>query len=287
MMSSKIIERIEREAGTPGLVALLAERLSSSDLQSLMLEVYRQRAGRQQPSTVLTDYETNRFVRPSAINTRSLVEWERVAFANIPEGFQPLALSPVCPLGTNSAVALVDQNRVLSTIRNNEVVSDSTNVLALECALQRRHLIRANPKSKVPVHLAASHRLLRTQHYDNPNALAHFNAFALCSAGQDQGNLQFELSTLRLHIGFYIHVLRAFLGSEIRLRLALTDFAPVDRQPLLTSQLLSPIQAEFAGVDCVFDTARTGGRDYYVNLCFHIYAAMPGATFWNSRMAVL
>jgi len=36
---NKIVERIEREAGAPGLVSLLAERLTPTDLQSLLLEV--------------------------------------------------------------------------------------------------------------------------------------------------------------------------------------------------------------------------------------------------------
>jgi len=50
---NKIVERIEREAGVPGLVALLAERLTPTDLQSLLLEVYRLRCSRRQPADLL------------------------------------------------------------------------------------------------------------------------------------------------------------------------------------------------------------------------------------------
>jgi hypothetical protein len=197
---SKIIERIEREVGVPGLVSLLAERLEPTDLQSILLEVYRLRARRRQPSAVLSDYEANRFVRPSALSPVRLHDWERIAFSELPAEFQPVALSPVCPLGTNSVTASVDQNWAVSTARNTEVVSDSTNVLALECALRRRQLLRAQPKSTDPIHLAASHRLLRAQRYDDPNLVPHFSLFALCSAGRDEGDLQFELSALALHI---------------------------------------------------------------------------------------
>ena len=56
----KIIERIERQAGLPGLVSALVERLSPTDLQSLLMEVYRQRADRRQPAAVLADYKTKR-----------------------------------------------------------------------------------------------------------------------------------------------------------------------------------------------------------------------------------
>ncbi len=290
---TKTIERIERKAGIPGLAALLAERISPTDLQSLLLDVYRRHANRPS-SAVLSDYETNRFVGPSTVSPLSLLEWEQVAFLNLPSEFQPIVLSPVCPLGTCSSVALVDQNKVLSTIRNTEVVSDSTNVLALECALQRRQMLRVNPKSVAQIHLATSHRLLRTQHYDNPNAVTHFSSFALCSAGRDQGNLRFELAALALQIGFYVRSLRAFAGPNVPLRIAVTDFSTVDRQSLLSTQLFTPIQQEFTDVECVMDNERTGGRDYYVDLCFHIYATSPagevmelvdgGAVNWTQKL---
>ncbi|HSS97980.1 MAG TPA: hypothetical protein VLK33_13160 [Terriglobales bacterium] len=273
MAANKILERIEREIGVPGLVNLLAERLTPTDLQSVMLEVYRQRAQRQQPANLLSDFESNRFVRPSTADPIRLLAWEQIAFAQLPDGFEALALSPVCPLGTNSAIALVDQNRVLSTIRNTEVVSDSTNVLTLECALVRKKLLRANPKSKEQVHRAASHRLLRTQNYNDPNSIAHFSAFALCSAGQDQGNLQFELATLATHIQFYLRALRAFLGVNLPLRVAVTDFGTVDRGTRLADQLFAPIQSTFPDVACAIDDGRESGRDYYADLCFHVYAA--------------
>jgi hypothetical protein len=277
MTTNKIIERIEREIGVPGLVTLLAERLNPSDLQSVMLEVYRERAQRQQPATLLSDFESNRFVRPSTADPIRLLAWERIAFAQLPDGFQPLALAPVCPLGTNSAIALVDQNKVLSTIRNTEVVSDSTNVLALECALVRKKLLRGNPKSTEQVQRAASHRLLRAQNYNTPNSIAHFSAFALCSAGQDQGNLRFELATLAIHIRFYLRALRVFLGVDLPLRVAVTDFGAVDRGSRLADQLFAPVQSAFPNVACEIDQNRESGRDYYADLCFHVYAAAsPG-----------
>jgi len=291
---SKIVERIERAAGVPGLVALLAERLTPTDLQSLLLEVYRRRTSQMPPAAVLASYQANRFVRPSAVSPTALLKWEQVAFAQLPPEFQPLALSPVCPLGSNSVVAPVDQNWAVTTIRNSEVVSDSTNVLALECALRRRKLLRANPKSTEAVHLATSHRLLRAQRYQGPKQVAHFSLFALCSAGRDQGNWRFEVSALGLHIRFYLRALRAFLGSGVPLHLSVTDFSSPERQSLLDAQLLSPIRSEFAAVDCAFDDLRTSGRGYYLDLCFHIHATAPdgqrlelvdgGCVDWTQRL---
>jgi len=268
----RIVNRIEREAGISGLVSTLAEHLSPTDLQSLLLEVYRIRSSRTQPSAVLSDYASNRFVQLSAVSPISLLRWEQIAFSHLPHEFTPVALSPVCPFGTNSVVAPVDQNWAVTTARNTEVVSDSTNVLALECSVRRRELLRVNPKSSDPVHLAASHRLLRAQRYENPEFVAHFSAFALCSAGKDRGNMQFELSGLGSHIRFYLTSLQAFLGGGVPLHLTVADLSSNTRMAFFETHLLSAIRSEFEHVECVFDEHRTRGRGYYLDLCFHIHA---------------
>jgi hypothetical protein len=289
-----ITDRIEEEAGVPGLVGILAERLAPTDLQSLLLAVYHRRSSQRRPADVLSQYETDRFVRPAAVSPRRLLAWEQVAFADLPSQFEPLALSPVCPLGASAVVASVDQNWAVATARNTEVVSDSTNVLALECAVRRRGLLREHPKSPAPVHLAASHRLLRGQRYDSPLAKSHFACFALGSAGRDPGSLGFEVATLGLHIRFYLRALRTFLGSEVPLRLALTDWNAPVRPALVEEQLLAPLRSEFAAVECVVDDQRTGGRGYYRDLCFHIEARNRagemlelvdgGAVDWTQRL---
>ncbi|HLH60557.1 MAG TPA: hypothetical protein VKV20_02640 [Ktedonobacteraceae bacterium] len=48
-MNNPIIERIQRESGIPELFDVLAERLDPTNLQSLLLEVYRRRAARIKP----------------------------------------------------------------------------------------------------------------------------------------------------------------------------------------------------------------------------------------------
>jgi hypothetical protein len=289
-----IVERIEREAGVPGLAAILAERLAPTDLQSLLLAVYRRRSGQRRPADVLDQYESDRFVRPAPVLPLRLLAWEQAAIANLPPQFELVALSPVCPLGASAVVASVDQNWAVATARNTEVVSDSTNVLALECAVRRRGLLREHPKSVDSVHLAASHRLLRAQHYDSPLARAHFACFALCSAGRDEGHLRFELAALRLHVGFYLRALRAFLGADVPLRLALTDWHAPARTALVEAQLLAPLRAEFASVQCVADDQRTAGRGYYHDLCFQIEATTRagqalqlvggGVVVWSQRL---
>lgn len=259
MPKTKIIERIERELAIPNLFETLAHRIKPVDLASLLIEVYGERVTERSPASILNDYETNRFVRPASTSPVRLLEWEQTAFGKLPHCFETLALAPVSPLGTSAGVAAVDQNRVLSTNRNVEVLSDSTNVMALECALRRRDFLRSNAKSEEQAHLATSERLIRAQHYSNSRSVAHFSLFGLCSAGRVEDRLAFELNTLVLHIGFYIRALQAFLGEPLKLRLAVTNLGLSERELLIRGDLFAPLQAQFDDLYCMMDDSRSGG----------------------------
>ena len=274
---TSITDRVERELGVPGIASLLAERLEPSDLQSLLLDVYRRVAKRRPLASLLGDYETNRFVRPSTFSPVELLDWERAAFSALPREFDAVDLSPVCPLGASTVMGGLAPDRAVATIRNTEVVSDSTNVLALEAAIRRRAHKSAAARSAAVVHLAASHRLLRAQHYANPKLSSHFKIFSLCSAGRDRGGFGFETDALGIHIAAYLAAIRAFLGSSVRLRVLLTV---LDASPLLADAaeaMLERVRAEFPGVDAALDPTRTVGRAYYRTLCFWIYGGIDAA----------
>lgn len=293
----QLISRILRATNTPDLLAALAGQLTPTDLQSLLLEVYRLRAARIAPAALLTQHEQNRFVRPASVDPQVLLEFDRLAFAAANPPFTPIELAPVAPLGANSVVGLVDQNKAVATSRNTEVVSDSTNVLALECAVRRRVHLRKSGGQNELVRLCASHRLLRAQSYGDPLALAHFRLFALCTAGRDQGSFQFELAALYEQLAVCLRLLNgtAAAGYRIaRLRVAVTDLTAGRQEEALRSAVLDPLAAEFPTVQVGFDPDRPDGRTYYTGACFHLFAADAGGkeyqvgdggfTTWTQRL---
>jgi hypothetical protein len=271
----KIVERIVRASGVADLFEVLAARLAPTDLQSLLLAVFARRAAAQTPARVLDQYAHNRFVRPAGVNALALADLDRLAFATAQPLFTPLELAPVAPLGSITALGGLDPHWTVATVRNTEVVSDSTNVLALECALRRRAL-RTNPaRAGAAVHLCASHRLLRAQQYNRPEMRAHFRLFALVSAGRAAGSAPFECATLADHLGRYL----AFLGEVGTLgyrlgavRVALTDLAGGIYQAALEQVVIAPLAAQFPAVRFGFDPDRTQGRNYYERICFGLYA---------------
>ena len=269
---SAITDRIERELGIPGLASLLAERLEPSDIQSLLLEVYRRLVRRRSTASLLADYSRNRFVEPSPISPGEYVEWDRHALSLLPRAVEAIELSPLCPLGASAAMAGLEQDRVISTIRNTEVLSDSTNVLALEAAVRRRALKQRTARSGEPVHLAASHRLVRGQRYADPRLAQHFKVFSLCSAGRDGGGFRFEMEALELQIGFYLAAIREFLNSSTTLEVALTLLDSGTTLTGAAEELLGRLRERF-GLEAVIDPTRTAGRGYYRTACFWIHGS--------------
>jgi len=292
----RILARVEREAGVPDLASILAEKLSPADLQSLMLEVYALRAKGRRPRDVLDDYLSNRFVRPSTTPSKSLFVWEMLALSSLPPEFEAIELAPVAPLGTVSALAPLSQDWSISTSRNTEVVSDSTNALALEASARRMILLKKDPTNSERIHLATSHRLLRGQKFgEAPGVRQHFRSFALCSAGRDPGNLRFETEVACKHITFFVTTLKQYLGGSISMRVALADLEEPSHRKAIESGMMDVLHAKIGGVPVAWEEATPAGRAYYRVLRFHIYALHPrlgekelvdgGAVDWGQKLA--
>ena len=175
----------------------LATRMPGTELQSVLLEVMRERAAVRSPHDLRVQYRDDRFVRPAETDQRTFVALDHELLAAASD-FAAIELSPLAPLGTCSVMGLSDQHRVVSATRRTEVVSDTTNVLALECADRLR--------AGGPVHLATSQRVVRAQPFPKlPGYAAHFRLFALASAGREQPDHGFTCDALALHIATLQH----------------------------------------------------------------------------------
>lgn len=182
----------------------LATELAGSELQSVLLEVMRERARARSPAEVLGQLGKDGFCRPAAIDQRTSVELDAHLLAAA-DRFEAVELSPVAPLGTCSSIALTDQNRVLSALRGTEVVSDPTNVLALLCAER----LRKAPSAEA--HFTTSQRVIRAQPVPKlPGYAPHFRIFVLASGGAEKKDHAFTVGTLELHI-------KTMLGALTRL----------------------------------------------------------------------
>ncbi|HEV2515588.1 MAG TPA: hypothetical protein VGV07_10085 [Devosia sp.] len=276
---SGIIERIERESGVEGLAEILAARLNPSDLQSLLIEVTRRRASRRSPAELLRDFATSRFFGVARPDRAALLAWEHLALSLCEGRFEPVELSPVAPLGACSVVATVDQDWSIGTTRRGEVVSDPTNVLALEAA-------RLRQGGRDDVHLATSHRVVRPQNYGDGNMLAHFRLFALVSGGRDRGGYGFEAEALGRQVGLLLEAFGQFLAPGTALRLGYTRTSAPNIDARL--EALRGV-AEANGAELFEEIGRAAAGSYYAGCCFHIFAgdmqlADGGVVDWGAML---
>lgn len=182
----------------------LATGLAGSDLHSVLLAVMQHRARSRTPADVLGQYLRDSFCAPAEIDLRTSLAVDSHLLAAA-DAFEALDLSPVAPLGASSAIAQTGQNRVLSALRMTEVVSDPTNVLALECARRLR------VDQAAQVHLATCQRVLRAQPAPRgPGYSQHFRIFVLASGGREAKDHAFTVQTSVMHI-------RTMLGALDRL----------------------------------------------------------------------
>jgi hypothetical protein len=263
------LDRVLRRAGGPEILDILAERLSGADLTTLLLEVSRRRARALSPADVLRRYGDDRFVIPAPIPFRRLRRVEDALLSALPAGYEVVTPSPLAPLGAHSAIATVDQNNVVSTIRQSEVAADPTNGLALEAALRRRAL----PPPE-PVRLAALQRVVRAQRLEGPGYYAHFTLFALVTAGRDTGDLSFERHHAAEHLRILADAVRACGHPGPEARVTVLD------------ERFERVAAELGATP---DPGREGGRGYYTGLCYKIHAGDlevgdGGFVDWTARL---
>jgi hypothetical protein len=199
---NNISQLVTERTGYPNLLDVLCEKLSASELNSLLLELFRIRAKKITPAELLRQFEKNRFATPSEVDPISFIEFEtRCLKLAKSRRFVPVTLSPLAPLGTCSAVAFVDQNNVVTALRGTEVVSDATNVFAILIA---KELKKKNDKQVIK--FAATHRHVRSQALSNPAFTAHFGVSCLATGGPDTGSFFFELEQLFDHITTHFFV---------------------------------------------------------------------------------
>jgi hypothetical protein len=246
-----VSERIWSKLPT-GSRETLIDGLSPSDLQSVLLDVSRERAAKVTPARLLQRWQQDRFVQPSTTDPRQLVKTQQRLWELLPEQFVGVELSPVAPLGTCSAVSNINQHQVLSTIRSTEVASDPTNELAIEAAVRRR-------AGQARVDLAACQRVVRAQAVEGPGMFAHFQLFVLVSSARDTGSGRTEAELLIDHLRYWHDV----LGDAVEL--SFTTFTPSAVRERIDDTVRPALKT-----DLTEDAARTKGMNYYAGTALGI-----------------
>ena len=170
------------------------------------MDIFEHRANNVSPSVLLKNYKSkHNLYEPSKIDPRVYNEINSVFFDTVSGDFECIELSPICPFGLNASLTNTNQNNVLSSVRNSEVISDSSISMALECAYRIKEL------NTSPINLASSTRLLRTQNYGNGKKThwsQHFRDCSLVSSFRIVENILCILKEKHQNVNFNLQLNR-------------------------------------------------------------------------------
>lgn len=281
---SPIVARIQRDARAPQLFDVLAHRLAGTDLQSLLLEVFRRRSMRRSTAELLAQRLRDPTLPPAPLDARHLHEIEGVAL-DAALGFEAVALSPVAPRGVNTVLGGIDQNNSLATIRGTEVLADPTTALALEAALRRRAGVSA-------VRLCSTDRVLRLQPFPE-GSNQHFGLFSLITSARATPDHRIELDALRDHVETHLRFLAALRDRRYDISAIAVEVCD-PRETLVESHVYAPLRTTFPDVTFRFNPDRKRALAYYDGLLLEIvvhtasgerYSVVDGGlTDWTQRL---
>ncbi|MFF2387909.1 hypothetical protein [Agromyces sp. NPDC058104] len=251
-------------------------RSSPSETRAAQLALAREQAGRRRPADLLRQFLVDDFVAPAPLALGLVNRLDRLAI-DAAEGFEGILLSPLAPLGASSVIAPGSQDRIVSTTRSTEVVSDPTNMLALECA---RRLDPARGGRAGDVRLATVHQTVRAQPIPEGGGSArsrHFRLFALAEAGRGRRDDGFEVEAVARQLGVFDRLLDACsaeLGLEVGTRRAIVRTAP--GEAVLGERVAARLLRVLPHVDLVTEPLESG---YYAGLRVGFGADRPSGGF--------
>ncbi|MCU6794049.1 hypothetical protein OB236_18260 [Paenibacillus sp. WQ 127069] len=272
MNHNKALQRILQQSGNEDLLEIWSKEASLSDINSFLLELFRNKTDSASPGDLLNKYAANSFVQPAAVNPIALKQLE-ITLLQIAEAasFPAIQLSPVAPLGSCSVVATADQNKIISALRGTEVVADATNLLALHmCTLLKA---RKASNEEQPLQFSTTHRHVRAQTFNFPGALTHFSLFCMVTSGRDKGSYTFEKKALLDHINVYQQIFKTVFDVNIEVQFNQRD-GYTDGAGLIAR--LSDYLREMMPDIVVSENSNKTDNRYYKGVQFTIIAMIRG-----------
>lgn len=206
MKNESLEEILASKIGTPNLIEILSYT-PPYKLIPILIESYRKRAEQITPQELLKTYDSKKdFYGISEFSQREIIHFQKLFYDVLPRSFDDVEFSPISPLGTNSVMTSLSQNKLLSTIRNSEVVGDPTTYLALEAASRRKELSKRKETFYNKVKLGTFHRVLRMQPFDKTKGyMQHFNLLGIITAERTSHYTKYISSVLVEHLEIWMN----------------------------------------------------------------------------------
>ncbi len=262
---ARIIDRVLDDIGDVELLDKLLS-LPKSDLNTLLLEVYKLQAEKLTPNELLRAYQSNRFAAPGEVNPIAYhrVEADLLKIAD-DMGISGILLSPSAPFGSCSVFGCVDQNNVISAARGTETLPDPTNMLAVIIA---DRLMKGRIAKTKTDHYCTTARVVRAQAFSGKDFFAHFGIFSMVSYGMDSGSYSCEKELFVKQLAYYKRLLSEKYGA--RLSVTLRKRGGYTDNDGFFERMTQLVQGELPEVPLSFDLEHEN-NNYYKGINFKLY----------------
>ncbi len=262
---ARIIDRVLDDIGDVELLDKLLS-LPKSDLNTLLLEVYKLQAEKLTPNELLRAYQSNRFAAPGEVNPIAYhrVEADLLKIAD-DMGISGILLSPSAPFGSCSVFGCVDQNNVISAARGTETLPDPTNMLAVIIA---DRLMKGRIAKTKTDHYCTTARVVRAQAFSGKDFFAHFGIFSMVSYGMDSGSYSCEKELFVKQLAYYKRLLSEKYGA--RLSVTLRKRGGYTDNDGFFERMTQLVQGELPEVPLSFDLEHEY-NNYYKGINFKLY----------------
>lgn len=273
-IANKILARIDQ----PDLLNILT-KLSGSELNSLLLEVFNAQAEARTPGEMLKLYRLNRFVKPVDLPVLKLRETE-VDLLKIftASDFTPIELSPVSILGSCAVVAPADQKKILSALRGTEVLADATNALALHISDLKQSKAWVPQSADEKLRFGTIQRHVRTQAIASKGFTPHFKIGCLVTSGVDTGSFLFEKDSLSEHIAVMKSIFEDYYKVD-QLNFRLICRNGYDNSTGLAHMVKNHLEHKFPGMGVVVDENPDKRIEYYKGIQYKVDITVKGTTY--------
>ncbi len=262
---ARIIDRVLDDIGDVELLDKLLS-LPKSDLNTLLLEIYKLQAEKLTPNELLRAYQSNRFAAPGEVNPIAYhrVEADLLKIAD-DMGISGILLSPSAPFGSCSVFGCVDQNNVISAARGTEPLPDPTNMLGVIIA---DRLMKGRIAKTKTDHYCTTARVVRAQAFSGKDFFAHFGIFSMVSYGMDSGSYSCEKELFVKQLAYYKRLLSEKYGA--RLSVTLRKRGGYTDNDGFFERMTQLVQGELPEVPLSFDLEHEN-NNYYKGINFKLY----------------
>ena len=154
------------------------QKISLGEYNSLSRFIIKSKIHWLSKKDILDNFLNNKLLYPSNMNFDKNREIENLFLEQLNSAFTFVELSPLMPIWTTNKIGNINQNQLISTLNNWEVLWEVSLPLILHSS---KIILHTNSPKNIDINFWTIHRLIRNKRFENSFYSPHFKVMGLTS----------------------------------------------------------------------------------------------------------